>query len=307
MQLLKLGLRSAGRGLILVCVMGLASCANNMTAASKSVSADQATVNKLLQQAYSQTLSKNDSAAELLLLQAQKLAPANPWVALNLGAVYQRNGHKELALKQYQKVLDLPEAEEPGQVSAGQTAGASPSSIARANVKQMELLTVARKRVTFGEGAPPSAVAPAEPLQPMDSKVIAAVSTGISPATTSSNGSVEPAGDQKRQLNVFLNSWRTAWEGLDLNAYLGHYQSSFKGDKSTREAWLANRQKAFARNAKGVKVQILDPIIKINGLEAEISFKQKFESSVFSDSGVKVLKLVQSDGQWRINQETFFN
>lgn len=288
-------------------VMALASCASPDASQSTKAAPDKAFVNKLLQQAYTQTLAKNDSNAEVLLLQAQKLEPANPWVALNLGAVYQRNGHKDLALKYYQKVLELPEGEAAGQVSAGETERSTPSSIARANVKQMELMSATRKRVTFGDVMQPSLPQPAEPAKPIETKSMDGVPLETTPAISAAMAPGDAAFDQKKQLNMFLNSWHTAWQGLDFNGYLGHYQSSFKGDKTTREAWVASRKKAFARNASALQIHIYDPIIKINGQEAEISFKQMFESSKFNDSGVKVLKLVQLGGEWKINQETFFN
>jgi len=296
-----------GCGVLLVGVMALASCASPGASQSTKATADKAFVNKLLQQAYSQTLAKNDPGAEVLLLQAQKLDPANPWVALNLGAVYQRNGHRDLAFKQYEKVLALPDAEAAGQVSAGETAGASPSSIARANLKQMELASLARKRVTFNVAGQPDSVAAQEPVKAMEVKPMASVTTAATPPAPVAKAPVDATMDPKKELGAILNSWHTAWKGLDFNGYLSHYQSSFKGDKATREAWVASRKKAFTRNASALQIRIYDPIIKINGREAEISFKQEFESSNFNDSGVKVLKLEQSDGQWRINQETFFN
>lgn len=270
----------------------LSSCAYQFEGGVSSKAPDKSEVNRLLLQAYKHATEKKDPEAEQLLLQAQRLEPTNPWVALNLGAIYQRNGHKELALKQYQVVLASSESEGAAQITDPSIGSVNPAAIAKSNIKKLDLWAPNRTRVPLAVVAKKS----------VDEKPVElAMQTELK--KTESNEVTDPKGE----LQAFLESWRISWETLDFNSYVEHYQPAFTGDRKTRKKWIANRKAAFARNASDLRIQIHEPIFKISEHEVEISFRQDFESAAHKDSGTKVLKLVKSEGRWMICKESFSN
>lgn len=64
-------------------------------------------VDELLAHVYTQIETGNLALAEQLLGEARQQYPANPYVALNLGVIYQRTGRLELAMTEYARVLRI--------------------------------------------------------------------------------------------------------------------------------------------------------------------------------------------------------
>ena len=62
-------------------------------------------VQALLGQVYGQLAADDLAGAEDVLQHAARIDPRNPWVALNLGVVYQRTGRTAQARSEYRKVL----------------------------------------------------------------------------------------------------------------------------------------------------------------------------------------------------------
>lgn len=95
-----------------------AICAQPAQIASLSASVALATGYFALQDA-------NTNCAEAALNQARRLDPKNPYVALNLGVVYQKTGRAAQARAAYQEVIDLDR----GTVSDPAVAASNPASV----------------------------------------------------------------------------------------------------------------------------------------------------------------------------------
>lgn len=116
----------------------LSACAD-FSLHSFSDDSSPALVRQLLVQAYEHMVQKDDAAAEHILLDARRLEPASPWVALNLGVIYQRRGLAEMARAEYRKALasqisDVPAAN----VSNSHLNGAGLKKIALHNLNILE-------------------------------------------------------------------------------------------------------------------------------------------------------------------------
>lgn len=270
--------------------LGLVSCALSIGGQKISYSEARNAVNTQLAKAYELALAGDDLSAEKALLRAQEIESKNPWVALNLGAIYQRSGHSEKALKQYQFVMELNSAEVAELISAGARVGATPSDIARANVAKMELWKTSRVRVPLIAG----------PAKVQEPAVVSSVATEV--VTQAKSDLSHP-----QKLEQFLESWRSSWERLDYEAYIAHYKDDFYGSKKNRAKWLQDRNKAFKRNSKSLRIRLVNPEIKISEFDAEVSFIQNFSSSSFRDEGLKILRLVNNAGEWKIYKESFSN
>lgn len=114
-----------------------------------------------------------------------------------------------------------------------------------------------------------------------------------------------PAAAPASTLPDFLESWRKAWAGRDVAAYLQHYHPAFQGSASTPEQWRAARQQAIGR-AGSIELQLGQPEIRQEGADrAWLSFTQRYRAQNLSDEGIKQLQLRRVAGRWLIEQETF--
>jgi murein L,D-transpeptidase YafK len=99
----------------------------------------------------------------------------------------------------------------------------------------------------------------------------------------------------------FLNDWQTAWESKDIDKYMEFYAPNFKG----RNEWKDQKANTFA-NAGDINVKISD--VKWNGSGGNrftLRFRQDYSSDVFSNSGIKTLRLVGCPGSFKIESETW--
>lgn len=109
--------------------------------------------------------------------------------------------------------------------------------------------------------------------------------------------------DQERR--AWLEQWRQAWEGRNLDAYMGFYSEAFvargkKGAQDKRD-WRANKRKKFGRGS--IHVTISD--VRIEEREGLIifSFVQDFRHGGYQDHGMKKLFVRDEGGHLRIVSE----
>lgn len=101
-----------------------------------------------------------------------------------------------------------------------------------------------------------------------------------------------------------VKRWLAAWSSKDMDAYGDFYAPGFRSEGLTKTAWV-KRKKALARRYDYIKVtgKNYKTIKKKDGIE--VRFLQNYESSGFSTSGIKHLKLVKKGGSWKISQENW--
>lgn len=109
----------------------LGACA---TAPAGSPAQEQAGVRQLLAEAYAHMQRKDDAAAEKALYEARQLDPDNPWIALDLGVIFQRQGYAEQARSEYRRALASPRADDPAKQISGSLPDATAAGIARYNL-----------------------------------------------------------------------------------------------------------------------------------------------------------------------------
>jgi len=115
-------------------------------------------------------------------------------------------------------------------------------------------------------------------------------------------GPQAPADQDKR---AWLEQWRQAWEGRNLDAYMGFYSEAFvaRGKKGARDKrdWRANKRKKFRHGA--IQVAISD--VRIDEREGLIifSFVQDFRRGGYRDHGMKKLFVRDEGGHLRIVSE----
>jgi hypothetical protein len=243
-------------------------------------------VQALLGQVYGQLAADDLAGAEDVLLHAARIEPRNPWVALNLGVVYQRTGRTAQARSEYRKVLstDGPMTNV-ALASDNAWQKSSPADVARHNLnllKQEEKTTQAAPI-----GRPQAAVA----------AVVLPVSE-----TSKYQQSTTPA---EKELLGTLETWRAAWAARDINAYLANYAENFRPVQGERAAWAADRRRIIAA-AGTINLQLESPQVRFSSdKQAVIVFRQRYRTATVSDVGTKKLTLQRNGDRWLIQQETF--
>jgi len=103
-------------------------------------------------------------------------------------------------------------------------------------------------------------------------------------------------------LRSFLEQWRQAWSGKDLEAYMACYSPSFTSGKLDFGKWRARKQ-ALNQKYSYINVTIRDVSVEQTTSGARVSFYQTYQSDKYQTSGRKHLQLVLIDDQWRIQNE----
>lgn len=107
-----------------------------------------------------------------------------------------------------------------------------------------------------------------------------------------------------KEIQTFLDSWKRAWESLEIEKYLGHYSRNFLN--SQRMDWDTCKQikKNVNKNKKFIRISIEKPFLLLSPQQGEniavVRFNQKYVSDNFSDNSLKVLYLQKKGAEWKI-------
>lgn len=112
--------------------------------------------------------------------------------------------------------------------------------------------------------------------------------------------------NQQTRALAQINNWRSAWESLDTQRYLGYYGQRFQGeDGQDINAW--KRQKISVNSSKAwAKIQLEDLSIFSTGGKTPLlvsSFSQEYKSNNLNNRMKKRLYWQQENGDWRIMWE----
>jgi RND family efflux transporter MFP subunit len=100
-----------------------------------------------------------------------------------------------------------------------------------------------------------------------------------------------------------LESWRHAWEDKNLSAYLAAYVADFRGESTSRDAWVKHRE---ARISKPEKLDIRISNAKVQALadhKVRVQFRQKYQAGAYQSDTFKSVLMVLEQGKWLIREE----
>jgi hypothetical protein len=101
-----------------------------------------------------------------------------------------------------------------------------------------------------------------------------------------------------------INHWLAAWSAKDMAKYAGFYAANFYSDGLNKKRWV-QRKKAIAQKYNFINVSGKDFNVTYKNDRCEVVFSQAYESSGLTTDGTKKLKLVNTDGLWKIYQESW--
>ncbi|MBS1208390.1 MAG: Outer rane efflux protein [Proteobacteria bacterium] len=105
------------------------------------------------------------------------------------------------------------------------------------------------------------------------------------------------------KISGFVETWRTAWERADLDAYLGSYSRDFQPAKGlTRDQWEAQRRSRI-RAGDRIKIELGKLKIEPTGQGFSVDFDQRYRSARLTDHMHKQLVLQREGDRLVIVQE----
>lgn len=135
-------------------------------------------------------------------------------------------------------------------------------------------------------------------------------------------GSAEPIGTETMVVEVneqdirnFLERWVNAWSQMDIDTYssmydrerfVGYLESKKSGRREMNyDAWMKLKKGTF-RSTYWISIQLANVVIKSVGNNiVEVKFEQHYSSPSYEDRGIKMLRLVPNDWDWKIVFEDF--
>lgn len=109
--------------------------------------------------------------------------------------------------------------------------------------------------------------------------------------------------EQEREIRDFIESWRSAWESQDVDAYMRHYSKNFQSCWLDFRNWKEKKTRLVQRYRK-IRVRLGKVYLyRQNGLITAI-FTQSYQSESYQATGIKVLYIID-EGSPRIYAEDY--
>ncbi len=110
----------------------------------------------------------------------------------------------------------------------------------------------------------------------------------------------------KTRIASLVKSWRKAWEGKKLNAYIAHYHPAFKSGGKNRAAWKSYKGR-LNKNYRWISVKVSGLKVKqVDSRKAFAYFKQSYRSNTFRSDRYKRLEFRKKGASWKIFRERSF-
>jgi hypothetical protein len=110
------------------------------------------------------------------------------------------------------------------------------------------------------------------------------------------------ANPEERQLASLVESWRRAWQGKRLEAYIDCYHPGFVNKGRSLSQWKAYKA-ALNRKYRSISVTVSGLRILSDGDAAKAYFRQQYRSDRFDADSYKILQFRKTGGHWKIFRE----
>ena len=116
--------------------------------------------------------------------------------------------------------------------------------------------------------------------------------------------SVEKTTEKDVAIETVLHAWAAAWSAEAVDMYLSFYHEQYRpANGMSRKSWEQQRNIRL-KKPEWIKVTLSDfKIISNDGKQAEVKFKQHYQSNSYEDLTSKRMVLLYTDNGWQIFQE----
>ena len=127
------------------------------------------------------------------------------------------------------------------------------------------------------------------------------------PGVVRAKAKPRPVSQDKTRIASLVESWRKAWEGKKLNAYIAHYHPAFKSDGKNRSAWKSYKGR-LNKSYRWISVKVSGLKVKqVDSRKAFAYFKQSYSSNTFRSDRFKRLEFRKKGVSWKIFRERSFS
>lgn len=105
-------------------------------------------------------------------------------------------------------------------------------------------------------------------------------------------------------IETTLQAWSAAWSAKAIDMYLSFYHQQYRPSRGlSRKGWVQSRRLKLNK-PRWIKVAVSNfNIVKNNGRQAIVKFKQSYQSNTYRDVSSKRMVLLYTNNGWRIFQE----
>lgn len=112
----------------------------------------------------------------------------------------------------------------------------------------------------------------------------------------------------RQEIMATLETWRTDWESLNVDRYLGHYAVDFWNDTFNLQRWKehksrVNQGKTFQKVALADVSLFTYPVVPSGEQMVLASFRQNYQSNNFNSETSKHMYLTKNKNRWQIFYE----
>lgn len=155
--------------------------------------------------------------------------------------------------------------------------------------------------------APTKAATPVAPAAAPTQDAAAAKAASTPAKATEPARSPAAAGTPKAEESALVaatQQWAEAWAGKNFKRYIDSYSSRFQPQNfPSRDAWVENRRPRVTKPGKLV-VRVSDIRVKLlPGGDAEVTFRQRYESGDLKLNSTKTTVWTKESGTWKILRE----
>ena len=116
---------------------------------------------------------------------------------------------------------------------------------------------------------------------------------------------IESGNEVKADIETMIDNWILAWKSKNIESYGTFYDEHFKSQGKNKTNWLAYKKRL---NKKYKYINITRKKLNLYFYKkykdrVRVSFKQSYQSNLYSAVGRKTLVLKNVDGQWKIYRE----
>lgn len=110
--------------------------------------------------------------------------------------------------------------------------------------------------------------------------------------------------ERQKQMNAWLEGWRTSWGTKSLDAYMAQYSEKFRSNQMDKKQWRAYKQN-LAERYKFIEIQLSDVQIFTIGPKIVFRFQQDYKSDLKADTGTKILYTLKTNDAYEIIGENW--
>lgn len=223
-------------------------------------------------------------------------------------AMGKRPPTSQVALKSSAPVPDAPTVvaqvdPRPGASTEPPPAKTPPQQIAQAPTAAPAATTPGAKAAAPA-GPAKAAPTPATAAPETSAAKSAAPATASTEAARAGASSAPSAKSEEAALIAATQQWAEAWASKNFKKYIDSYSSRFQPQSfPSREAWVENRRPRVTKPGRLV-VRVSDIRVKLlPGGDAEVTFRQRYESGDLKLNSTKTTVWTKESGNWRILRE----